>query len=622
MKACILRHIWPLAVLVLAACAVFGQLLGHGFMYNWDDEYYVLRNEAIQGITWEHLRAAFSQYYVGNYAPVQIISYMLDYTLWGYWPGGYYLTNLLLHSGNALLFYLLMYHWYRDRLIAFCAAAFFLLHPVQVESVAWISQRKTLLAMFFFLLAWHGYCRHREAGEGAGRAAYVFTVVAYLLSLLAKPVAVMFPVVLFLYDRWFVHHQRSRAGLQTLVPFVLASGAITTVSLFSQQPVDSGWMGQGGGVVPYHGGSPLATFYTMLPVFCRYLGMLFWPVDLSLLYFPVIHRVPDVQVLAAAFLLSLLAWGGVKLFRMDRRFGFWVLVFWLGLAPVSQIVPLATLMNDRYLYFPLLGAAALFACGMAALRDRLNRVRPNWWYLPVVLPLVLAGSVSFLRVAVWRDPVVAWRDTVAHSPHAERAVEKLAEAYQFATPPQYQEALDGYRRVTAMNPAASNAWYQLGNIYRTLGDYVASIEALQTFLMLKPDHVMGIAALGYSYQMSGRHREAETEYSRALTLQPDATPVVSMLGSLELARGNLDPARAAYLRVDATWQDPESAFQLAVIEALDSRREQALVWLEKALQRGYADRQRVLAARELDSIRDDVRFNVLLDRYGVRSGQK
>lgn len=606
-------HLAPLLLLVTAAFCLYGRLLRHEFMFNWDDEYYLIRNAAVQGFSWEHVRTVFSSCYVGNYAPVQMLSYMLDYSLWGLWPGGYYLGNLLLHLANAALIYVVLIRFYRDRLLSLCAAAIFLLHPVQVETVAWISQRKTLLSLFFFLLAWLAYCRYRDAGQGAGRFDYAVSLTALVLALLSKSVAVIFPVVLVLYDLCFLPVGR-RLAVKDKVPFIVVSGVIAIVSIYSQQPVEDGWMGQGGGAVSILG-SGWATFCTMATVFCRYVGMLVWPANLSLLYFPTIHRSFDGVVAAAALLLLFFVALGVWLFRKDRRAGFWFLFFWVGILPVSQIVPLITLMNDRYLYFPMVGAAALYGVAAAFLRDTFTGRGCRYCSLVVSVPIVLLVPVSLQRVAVWQNPVAAWSDTVAKNPYIELPLHKLGEAYQYAQPPRLHDALTTYLRVTEMNPAFYQSWYQIGSIYSSLGDYSQSIDALQKFLAIKPEHIMGRAALGQSYQLKGDYSAAEKEYKQALSSQPDAMQLQGMLGSLALAQGDLPKAREYYLRVEESMHDPDTAFQLACIASRAGQNDEALVWLEKALQRGYADWRRLHAAKELSAVRGGERFTLLVQHY-------
>src|SRR5208337_146549 len=150
-------HIMPIAVLVGITLVVYAASMGHKFLLNWDDSIYVVNNESIRGLSWVHLKEAFTQFYGGNYAPIQIISYIVDYTLWGLRPAGFIFSNVLIHIINGVLFYVLLVYLTRRKALGFLAAFIFLLHPVQVESVVWISQRKNLLAMLFFLVSFLFY---------------------------------------------------------------------------------------------------------------------------------------------------------------------------------------------------------------------------------------------------------------------------------------------------------------------------------------------------------------------------------------------------------------------------------------------------------------------------------
>jgi hypothetical protein len=131
-------HVVSLVLLLALVVAVYGRVLTHGFLFNWDDAQYVMENEAIRGFSWQHLSTIFTTNYVGNYAPVQMLSYMLDYSVWGLSASGFLLSNILIHTLNGLLIYKLFLRFYGGRILAFFGASLFLLHPVQVESVAWI----------------------------------------------------------------------------------------------------------------------------------------------------------------------------------------------------------------------------------------------------------------------------------------------------------------------------------------------------------------------------------------------------------------------------------------------------------------------------------------------------
>ncbi|MBT0652304.1 tetratricopeptide repeat protein [Geomobilimonas luticola] len=602
-----------LALLVVTAC-VYGRILGHEFLHNWDDNIYITANPAIQGFSWDHVRTVFSTYYAGNYAPVQMLSYMVDYQLWGLWPGGFLLSNLLIHGVNGMLVYGLLLRWHNDRLLAIVGASVFLLHPVQVESVAWISQRKNLLAMLFFLMAWERYCSYRD-GETERRGwAYAASVVAFVLALLAKSAAVILPVVLVVHDRCFGMGVR-RARWLDKVPYLAFAGIVAAVALHSQLPNDQ-VMGEGGGrATGYHGGSPLATFFTMLPIFCRYLGQLVWPFGLSAEYDPAIHRTPDLTVIGAGLVFAGMVWLAVRLYRNNRQYGFWPIYILIAFLPVSQVVPLVTLMNDRYFYFPLVGAAALAGIGAVQLRQWLGERRKGWLYPVLLVPLVFLSYCSFQRAAVWRNAVTLWRDAVTKTTHKASTWERLGEACHYANQPLREEAERAYRRALELDPKFDLSWYNLGVLHTEMGEYDKAFASLGSLLKNNPTHVMGLAALGDVHFARKEYLAAERAYKRANSLQPEAMQVVMLLGGVAFAQGKLDEARDYFRRVEAQWHDPESAFRLATVEARTLRKDEALTWLETALARGFADEGRIALSQELATLRDDPRFAALVWRY-------
>jgi hypothetical protein len=485
-------HLLPLLVLVLATFAVYAQTLGYDFLRNWDDNHYILENADVLGLDWERIKAVFTKYYVGNYAPVQMLSYMLDYTVWGLYPGGFHLTNLVLHTVNGLLLYLLMFRLIPDRLAAWSGAALFLLHPVQVETVVWISQRKNLLAMFFFLIAWECYCVYRDSGSARRLYWYAASVTALLLALLSKSVTVVFPLAMLLFDRCYPGAKESQ-NLRDKLPYLLVSVLAAVLAVHSQTPDPS--TGRGGGLTVYHGGSPVATFLTMLPVFCSYLRLIVWPFNLSALYDPVIHKSLDGGVLAAFLFLCGMGVLVYLLYRYDRRIAFWSLFFFLALLPVSQIVPLVTLMNDRYLYFPLIGAAALLAYGVNRFAA-LWRARPFCIMACLALLLVFFSGLSLARIAVWRNGISLWSDTITKSPKLPLAWEALGEAYHYTAHPNRKEAEKAYLYAIKLSPGSDMSRYNLGILYMDQYDFDKADAILRELLQRSPQHVMGLTAFG------------------------------------------------------------------------------------------------------------------------------
>jgi len=599
-------HLAAVFLLLVASATVYGRLLWHDFQ-NVDDQYYVTLNPVITGFSWQHLREVFSAFYVGNYAPIQMLSYMLDYTLWGMWSGGFLLGNILIHSASGLLVYRLSLRFHGDRFFSTVAAGLFLLHPVQVESVAWISQRKTLLAMLFFLVAWEYYCRYREGESNGGKAAYVLSLSAFVLSLLSKSIAVILPVVLVMFDYFYPQEKRRVLSLDK-IPFVVLAGTVAVLTIYGQQPE----VGQGGRVEGFHGDSASATFYTMLTVLCRYLGMMAWPASLSAEYNPAIHDSPDTAVLGAITLLAVLTWGGWRLYRYDRRLGFWPVFLLVALLPVSQIIPLYTLMNDRYLYFPMLSVAFLGGSAASALLQW-GRF-PKGAYLLVTLAMIIMSVVTYNRAGVWRDPVALWTDAVSKVPDSSRIWGNLGDAHAAAG--DRRSAIDAFERGLELNPDNIQILYNYGNLSLHSGDKEKAYVLLKRLLDQVPDHVMGLVSFGDILLLERDFARAERSYLLAHQWQPDAVDPLIKLGNIAVAMQRLDDARDYYLKAEKISADhPDVAYNIACVEALSGRLEPALLWLEKALQRGFDDEYALRTNQELEGVRADGRFERLLRHY-------
>ena len=296
-----------LLILAITSLAIFWPALGHDFLRNWDDTKYVVENPIIRGLTIENLTTAFKTSVLWNYAPIHMVSYMLDYEIWGLRAFGFIFTNILLHAANGILFYLLLKRLSGEKVWALFASLIFLLHPVQVESVVWVSQRKNVLAMFFFLVAFYLYTWVREREEEVDIRLYFLSLFAFTLSLLSKSIIVVFPIVLLVFDLCY----RKKYDLKTLIldkiPFLLIALILGFVAIETQS-VD-----YQGGRTSYHGGNLYTTLLTMLPVLVRYLTMVIWPANLSAYYNPPIKTHIDSEVIWAAFLLVLLCLMGVML---------------------------------------------------------------------------------------------------------------------------------------------------------------------------------------------------------------------------------------------------------------------------------------------------------------------
>jgi len=508
------KHRCQLIFLTIVSLTVYSFSLGHDFILIWDDAVYVVANAAVQGVTLDHLKTAFTSIYAGNYAPVQITSYMLDYSLWGMKPSGFILTNIILHTINGLLMYFLLVRSRLDRTTA-CAAAFiFLLHPVQVESVVWISQRKSQLAMAFFLLSFHWYLNYRDV-ENSKKAAlqYLLSLAGFVIALLSKSVVVILPVVLVIHDRVFAAKGRPSPRFVDKIPYVVIAVIGALGALYSQQPQ------QVGGRTEFHGGSALATFLTMLPVLLKYIRLIFWPSDLSLVYDIPVRTGLDEEVVLAGTAAAILTVLGIYLFKRRRELFCWYALFFVGLLPVSQIVPILTLINDRYLYFPMLGGAPFVCAAVALLIQSQSR-----WQKPMLaccgVLLLSLPVLTYKRTQVWQNSFTIWQDVVLKNPAHKPGWFYLADEYIL------REDVEGALATSLASleyfPREPAALKLVGIIYGRKGELLKAREYLQQAAKASPDDIEVLYLLADNYLRTGNKQEAVSIYLAVLALIPDS----------------------------------------------------------------------------------------------------
>jgi Flp pilus assembly protein TadD len=600
-------HLTPVIVLSILTFAVYAGSLGHRFLLNWDDSLYVLRNPAIRGITWEHLKDVFTRFYVGNYAPLHIISYMFDYTLWGLNPRGFIFTNVFLHAANGLLFYFLLFRVSRRRAIAFLGAFIFLCHPVQVESVAWISERKNVLAMFFFLVSFHAYLSYRNPGKGPASIFFIVSVLMFPLAVLSKSVAIILPVVLFLYELCHLEGTGRKWWIVNKIPFLLIAAAATIIALKSQMP------GNEGGRISYAIEGPIGVFYTMLTVLPRYLKLLFWPVQLSAVYMPPMKVRVDAAVAWSGLLALGLVFLGIYLYRKKREYFFWYALFFVGLIPVSQIVSIVTLMNDRYLYFPMTGAAAFYA--MIA---HSSATAPGRWRrsLALVLSLLVIPLpwVAWKRTSVWTDDLSLWADTARKTPASPLAWNGLGMAN--IERGRHDDAANAFLQALAIDPNYELALNNIGALYNSTGKIAEARPYLLKVAELFPYGVNGLMNLGVNYYLSGELPQAEQLFKEALTLDPQSADARARLGDAYLRMSKPDLAAAYYEEAIRVGGDaPHLEYGVACAEALKGHSGAALEHLNAALSMGYRDSYRIATDECLDSLRGLPDFDLLMRRY-------
>lgn len=514
----------PSSATVLTAIAT-GLAYAGSFDGGWisDDVEMIATNPLIRSLAPANVVAIFSARTDGtNYIPLNFLSLAFDHRLWGLEPFGFHLTNLLLHVANAVAIYFLLLRLQESRGIATVASLLWALHPVQVESVAWISERKNVLSTLFFLLAFLAYLR--ASAEGRVRT-YLLVVVLFVAALLSKVNTIVLPAITLAYE--IVFHQRLRRRDLAIAGVMLACGAVAAWANLHGNPSHG---------ASYHGGSLAVTMRTSATVVPRYLAIALAPVNLST-YYPVPLRAswsePSVA-LAAAIVLTLVAatlWGA----RRGWRDAFWLAWFGVTLSPMLNLVPFPALMADRYLYVPLLGLIVpLLHAALAVLsRTRLLRLAP---VLAAAAILVL-GIATARRVPVFHDPLSLWADFATKVPY-------IGADEPYGPPPRAAE-LRLLAAALVRHPERAALHNNIGTIAYEENRLSDALPALERAHALAPHDPAISLNLGRAYLRAGRLDDALRTLEIAARLEPPSFFAQMNLARAYALRGDLDRARAA-----------------------------------------------------------------------------
>jgi len=522
--------------LAVATLAVFARACNNEFV-NYDDPQYVTDNpHVLGGLSLDGIAWAFTSTEVLNWHPLTWLSLQFDRELYDDEAWGFHLTNVLLHTANVLL--LLHFLWRATKRLgpATLVAALFALHPLHVESVAWVAERKDVLSTLFGFLSLVAYLNYVERPNLRANA---LVALAMALSLMAKPMWVTLPGLLLLLDWWPLARFRRERGRWLLVqklPLLALSVAAGAVTLFAQQ--------SGGAVesleklpLGWRAGNSVASYV-------RYLGMAFWPSGLAPFYPHPRSALPAWQVAAAALMLACIT--ALVLFQIRRRPYLAVGWFWyLGmLAPVIGLIQVGDqALADRYTYVPLIGIFIMLAFGFAEFFATKPIVRRMC--VPVAALAVLACALlGWRQIGYWHDSRSLWTHTLnvtAGNYLAENNLGGACLAGQ-GTPSEAEEHL---RKAIALKPDNPRAWARLGAAVDRQGKLEEAIACYSLSLELAPDQPSTRNNLAVALAKQGKMTETIAQLQEATRLAPEfADAFHNLAGALDRA-GRLDEAIAA-----------------------------------------------------------------------------
>jgi tetratricopeptide (TPR) repeat protein len=538
--------IWALSLLA-ATLLVYAQVWGFAFI-TIDDPAYVPQNRHVrEGLTVANVVWSFTSVHDANWIPLTWLSLMLDTEIYGLRPGGYHFTNVLLHAASTVvLFVALKRATGRAGRSAF-VAALFALHPLHVESVAWVAERKDVLSTLFGLLALDAYLRY---ATGSRLGAYAASLSFFVLSLLAKQTLVTLPFVFLLLDFWPLR----RLGAETRaiaekIPFFTVTVAFCAIAMFAQAD---------GGALRSLSRSPLATrAQNALLVYAAYLEKAFDPQNLAVYYPHPGAGIRSVAVaLSAAVLLAVTAFALVSI----RRYPF-VLVGWcwyLGtLVPMIGLVQIGTQqMADRYTYFPLIGIFLAVGWLVPELFPA-SFVRVRLLRMAGIGCVVVCAAISFRQIGYWRDSVTLLRHSMECTPDNSVAHEFLGNA--LLAEGAVAEGVSELEVAVRLAPRYVPLRFALGDGLQQLKLYDEAAEQYRAVLAIDDSRAEAHAHLGRIALKTGHYAEAVTESERALHFNPHLLKCHRDIALGLRAQGRLDEAIGRLRRLVALAPDDQEA---------------------------------------------------------------
>jgi tetratricopeptide (TPR) repeat protein len=582
------RTDWLIAMLLtLLTVAVYGQVVGHDFLI-FDDADYVVANPHVRGgLSAANIAWALTGIHVATWHPLTSLSHLLDVQLFGLHAGAHLLENAALHALNSALLFAVLRRMTGRRWPSALVAALFALHPLHVESVAWVSERKDVLSTLFWmltLLAYDGYTRRPNTRR------YALLVLVFALGLLAKPMLVTLPFVLLLLDWWPLRRREKGDGRRELpapsrlpspvsrlllekVPLFVLAAAVSVITLAAQRRA---------GAVTSLDALPLGARLANAAVsYATYLVQTVAPIGLAPFY-PLRPDLPAWQVGGAVLLLVALSavavWGART--RPYLAVGW---AWYLGtLVPVLGLVKQGEqAMADRFTYIPLIGIFIMLAWGLADLAAA-RRWPERRLAAAATAALIACAAVTLWQVSRWRDSETLFRHALAVT--RDNYLAHLNLGAVLLDTGRNAEALGEFEAALRIRPRLVTALVNAGKAQVALGQPEAAAAAYQRALQIDPDNALGHYNYGVLLGSQGRLDDAAAHYEAAVAANPDYAKAHNNLGSVRAEQGRFDAAVVHYRAALALYPDLAPAhLNLAVALEATGRPDEALAHARAAV---------------------------------------
>lgn len=519
---------WVIVILVslpVMVFAIYWQVLSHDFV-NFDDISYVTGNKHVQeGLSGKSLAWAFTTNHASNWHPLTWFSHILDYQFYELKPSGHHFTSVFLHSVNAILLFIILLRMTGALWQSAVVAVLFALHPLNVESVVWIAERKNVLSTFFWFMTMWAYVRYTEKNS---LTRYLLVLLWFALGLMSKPMLVTLPFVLLLIDYWPL--KRFKVGDEKNNPSVGKSFARLVIEkipllvlVIASSLITYAIQESTGAVQSSDKYSPLTKIINALVSYVKYLGKMIWPDNLAVLYPHPGNTLPIWKGVVCAFVLLVISVLAIKMIKKaPYLFVGW---FWyLGtLVPVIGIIQVGIQsMADRYAYIPLVGIFIVVAWGLTDLLKK--------WSLRNRVLAVSSGIIICIFAVVTWSQVNHWRNTsslfnhtvkVAHKDYPTFSIAYYILGDELETKGEIDGAIANYRKALRLKPTYADANYSLGTILGKQGEYDEAIGHLKIAAEIDSNNYLAHNNLGLALSFSGNPEKAIVHFQESLRLNPN-----------------------------------------------------------------------------------------------------
>lgn len=494
------------SLILIVVSAVFLPCLKNGFV-NWDDDLYVTKNPVVQTASSANLKKIFTSILLENYQPLTFLTYLVEYHFFEANPFCYHFTNLALHLLNCFLVFWLIFLISGRTSVACVAAILFGIHPLQVESVVWIAERKNVLYAAFFLGSAISYYYFRKQSS---LKFYFFSLLLFILSLLSKSMAVTFPAVLLIMDYSLKRKINKFVFFEKIPYFILSlgAGAIAIFNVYHSGAI------RNENTYSFLNAVKIASYGAIF-----YINKILLPFKLSAFYlFSGMENAPI--FLFSVILVGILALCVIISGKYTKKIIFGSIFFLLTIFPVLQFVPYGEIIvADRYVYISIIGIFYIFAEGLLWLYRRETRYSYFVRVLLVAVIITIIFLLSFLtreRIRVWRDGISLWSDVLKKYPKAAAAY--INRGLEFHEEKKDFKAYSDFKRAIYYKPKQIKAYLNLGNLYKYIGKNKEAISVFKKVIKIKPENAEAYFNIGNIYDELGRKDEAVSLYEMTIKI--------------------------------------------------------------------------------------------------------